>query len=303
MSERWLITGAGGQLGSVLLAKLDGCGVSAIGVVSPNGARPVLGAVRPCDLLDLDGAAALVRATRPTHIVHAAAMTAVAACFADPARAEAVNVGVTRQWVELAAEQGAGLIFTSTDLVFDGSRGHYREGDAATPGTVYGRSKVAAERVVLDYGRGAVVRLPLMYGLPAAPRVTTFVQQLRAIRDATRLTLFQDEFRSPLALEDASAALVRIARAGFAGLIHAGGPQRLSRLEMGRLTAAAMGMSGAAIEAISQRDLPASEPRPADVSLSSRRSEELFGAKPGRTMAEALPEIARRFQGGAEWAE
>ncbi len=294
MKRDFLVTGAGGQLGSVLMRRLSRAGRSALGLTSLTGPRPDHGETQPVDLLDADGLAAVVRTTQPACIVHAAAMTVVGACFDRPADAERINVDVTRQLAELASEWNGRLVFVSTDLVFDGQQGSYDESAEARPTTMYGRTKFAAERVVLGFSGGAVVRLPLMYGLPAAPRSTTFLTQLAALKSGAPLKLFRDEFRSPIWLEDAAAALQSVADAAFAGPIHAGGPQRLSRLEMGRIAAAGLGLSGASIVETSQRDLPATEPRPADVSLRSERFAETFGEPAGRRMAEAMIEIKRQ---------
>lgn len=291
MNRDFLVTGAGGQLGSVLMRRLAQAGRGPLGLSSMTGPRPNAGETKAVDLLDADGLAAVVRAARPRCMVHAAAMTVVAACFERPSDAERMNVGVTRTLVELAGECGARLVFVSTDLVFDGERGGYAEADEARPTTVYGRTKLAAERIVLGYARGAVVRLPLMYGLPAAPRTTTFLTQLAAMKSGTRLKLFRDEYRTPIWLEDAAAALERVGDSEFAGLLHAGGPERLSRLEMGRIAAVGLGLGDAAIVDCSQGDLATSEPRPADVSLCSDRFAAVFGSPAGRGMVDAMAAI------------
>lgn len=291
MKREFLVTGAGGQLGSVLMRRLVRTGRSALGLTSLSGPRPDEGETQAVDLLNDDSVAAIIRNARPSCIVHSAAMTVVGACFEQPAAAARMNVDVTRRLVELAAELGSRIVFVSTDLVFDGSRGGYDESSDARPTTVYGQTKLVAEQIVLAYAGGIVVRLPLMYGLPASARTTTFMTQLAALRSGTPLKLFRDEFRSPIWLEDAAAALERAGSSAFAGLLHAGGPERLSRLEIGRIAVAGLGLSAANIVDISQRDLPAGEPRPADVSMRCNRYETTFGSPPGRPMAEAMRAI------------
>jgi len=298
VNVEFLITGAGGQLGSVLLRRLTTAGRAAIGTVSPRGPRPLAGRVHACDLCDDTAVAAFVRELRPANIIHAAAMTSVAGCFENPQQAQRLNVEATRRLVELAEESGTRLVLTSTDLVFDGTTGRYDEASPLAPTSAYGRSKAAAEQIVLSYANGAVVRLALLYGLPVARRSTTFLKQLAALRDGTTLKLFHDEYRSALELEDAAAAVQRVASSDFVGVIHAAGPESLSRLEMGRIAAAALGVSDAAIESVSQRDILSAEPRPADVSLTCQRFENLFGSQPGRQMSETMPEIARQFVSG-----
>jgi len=292
---KYLITGAGGQLGSVLAVRLHDAGKRVVGVVSAAGPRPPRCHVHPLDLCRADATSDWVRSARPACIIHTAAITNVNACHSDPADARANNVDATLRLVELAAERRARFVFTSTDLVFDGRRGGYEESDEAAPLSVYGRTKLEAEKIVRGYERGAVVRLPLMYGLPAVDRPTTFRSQLDALRRGAELRLFHDECRSPLWLDDAVDALDAVARSDYVGLLHAGGPQRLSRLEMGLLAARALGVSERNIVSISQGEMPTDEPRPPDVSLSSARFRAVLGREPGRPMSEALPRIAAVF--------
>lgn len=300
MVSTLLITGAGGQLGSVLMQRAARARpeYSSVGIVSPNGPRPFSGRTNPCDLSECDAVASLIRTIRPSAIIHTAAMTNVSGCYRNALQAEQLNAVATQTLVELADELGARIALTSTDLVFDGLAGNYDEYATAHPLSVYGRTKLASERHVNAYRRGIVVRLPLMYGVPHADRPTTFLMQVKALRDGRPLTLFHDEFRSPLALDDAADALLTVVSSDAVGILHAGGPERLSRLQMGELTAAALGIAAPTIVSASQTDVAFDEPRPADVSLVSDRFAALFGRPPGRRMADALPDIVAAFHKG-----
>jgi dTDP-4-dehydrorhamnose reductase len=288
--ERWLITGAGGQFGSVLVRELVRGGVLALGIISPHGPAPFEGTVVRCDLKDHDAVARLVRANRPTHVVHAAAITHIEQAHDDPELARLTNVDATERLVEMAAEFSARFVSISTDLVFDGSSPPYNESSEARPLSVYGRTKLDGEAFVHSYERGVVVRLPLMYGLPAVDRPTTFQAQLRSIQARAALRLFKDEFRTPISLTDAARACVLVARSGVTKGVHVGGPERLSRLDMGRAVARAIGLGDASIVPISQADATFPEPRPRDVSLDSALFQRHFGKPPGRPMTEALKE-------------
>lgn len=296
MDPRFLVTGAGGQLGSVIMRQLAAAKHAAVGLVSPTGPHPHVGPVRACDLCNADTLRDAARDARPTHILHVAAMTNVQSCARAPDRAHVTNVDATRSIVELADVVGGRLIFTSTDLVFDGRTGGYAEDSTPRPLSVYGQTKHNAEAIVLANPRAAVVRLPLMYGIPAVDRPTTFRAQLQSISRRTPIRLFHDEFRSPIWLEDAAAAVIALALSDYVGRIHAAGPQRLSRLEMGRLAAAALGVGDDAIEPVSQTDVPFDEPRPRDVSLRSDRFEARWGRPAGRPMRDALPQIVVQFR-------
>jgi len=119
------------------------------------------------------------------------------------------------------------------------------------------------------------------------------MSQLRALFDRRELSLFQDEYRTPLWLEDAARACIDVAQSDVTGVIHAGGPERLSRLEMIEIAAAALDIPDPRIRSISQSALVTPEPRPADVSLESARYRSLFHHAPGVSMSDAMSEIAR----------
>lgn len=283
--EHWLITGATGQLGGHVTRRLAAEGAQ----VTPLARRAgtVAGAtVVPIDLNDLDGLTRVVRDNRPRWIIHCGAMTAVGDCHQDPASAERVNVAATRRLVAVARELGAGLVLTSTDMVFDGTAAPYGEDAPTSPLSVYGRTKVMAEREVDGAEDALVVRIPLLYGVPVDGRATTFTRQLAALHAGAPLRLFHDEYRTPLALDDAARALIGLARARLAGLIHVAGPQRYSRLELIEACAGLLGLGTDAVAAVSRREVAAAEPRPEDLSLD--------GARFAREFPELAPEPLRR---------
>jgi len=272
--RRVLVTGASGQLGAYLLRELrrEDCDVTAW-----NGTRGV-------DLGDEAAVSAAFRAARPDVVLHAAAMARIADCHRDPPRARRVNTDGTAALARLAAESGARLVFVSTDLVFDGEKPPYREGDAVGPLSVYGRTKADAEAAVLAAPRAVVVRVSLLFGPSLNGRPSFFDEQVAGLRSGKPVTLFADEWRTPLDLATAARALLAAARSDCTGLLHLGGPERLSRLEMGRRLAAHLGADAAAIRAGRRDEVPAPESRPRDTSLDSSRWRTLF------------PEFVRPFE-------
>jgi dTDP-4-dehydrorhamnose reductase len=135
-----------------------------------------------------------------------------------------------------------------------------------------------------------VLRFPLMYGLPEVARKPTFFERLLdSLRAGQSVSLFADEIRTPLWLDDAAHACVRVAGSELRGVVHVGGPERLSRYEMGERIAAAIGAPSSLLIKGSNRDLSWPELRPRDVSLDSSRYREQFTEAPGRALHEALP--------------
>jgi dTDP-4-dehydrorhamnose reductase len=268
---RILVTGASGQLGSYLVDRLSATPHHTIGWSSRT--RQARGDVRiePVDLTDSIVVAAALARANPDVIIHAAAISSTESARHDPALARAVNVGGTRRLAEWADAHARRLLYTSTDLVFDGSKAWNREDDPALPILEYGRTKRDAEPVILETARGLVARLSLLYGPSRSGKAAYFDRTMSAMRASTPQSFFTDEFRTPLDFATASAILVRLAEAEWTGLIHLGGPERLSRFDLARRAASVLGIDPAFVRSNCQADVPSQEPRPADVSLDTSR--------------------------------
>ena len=187
------------------------------------------------DLTDFPAVRASFERERPRLVIHCAAMSKTGACEANPELARLNNVEVTRALCELAAD--IPLIFFSTDLVFDGTRGNCTESDPPNPLNVYARTKLDAERIVLANPRHTVVRTSLNAGITT--RGDAFNELWRAVwQRGEALSLFTDEFRCPIAAEVTARAVWELAAAEQPGLYHLAGAERLSRFEIGELLAA-----------------------------------------------------------------
>src|SRR5262245_11194696 len=268
-SMRWLVTGASGTLGSYLIRELAQSERSVHGWSRSTSADVFGVSVQPIDLAQREAVTTAFRAARPDVIIHAAALARIAECLMSPDTARRINTEGTQLLAELAATTGARLVYVSTDLVFDGENPPYRENDQPQPLSVYGRSKADAEPAVLAVQNSVVARVSLLFGPPIFARSGFFTSLVEAIKSGRAINLFADEWRTPLSLADAARALCVVARSDFAGTIHLGGPERLSRLEMGQRLARFLKLSDASLVAGQRDNVAGAEPRPRDVSLNS----------------------------------
>jgi dTDP-4-dehydrorhamnose reductase len=213
--------------------------------------------------------------------VHAAVLGSAADCETRPDEAERVNARLPGTLARLCAERRVRLVALSTDLVFAGDRSFAREDDATGPLGVYGRTKRAGELAVLAaLPEAAVARVSLVVGRGHGPRATSSEQVARALRAGRSPRLFTDEYRTPIDPESVADGVARLVSGPVAGLLHLGGPERLSRHALGLRVARAFGLPADGVVAALQREHAGPERRAPDVSLDSGRARRELGWQP-----------------------
>lgn len=282
MGGPWLVTGASGFLGEHALRAVAATGAQAVGTFWGHPVEVPRADVVPVDLTDAGLVDRLIRDLKPRRVLHCAALTDVAACEADPDQARRSNIDATRHLVAAIGRHvpDAWLGQLSTDLVFDGEAAPYHEGSAPAPLSVYGRTKLAAEAEALAHPGGCVVRAALMWG-PSTTHRGSFVEWMRATLAAGQpLTLFTDEVRTPVHVDDVIEALMGLSQLGATGVWHAGGPQAITRLEMGARFCAATGADASLLRGRRLAESTYAAPRPRDVSMSSAKLMSALGWQP-----------------------
>jgi dTDP-4-dehydrorhamnose reductase len=268
---RILVTGASGRLGSYVVEELKSRAYHVVAWSNTaTGRRSGVPLVR-VDLADGAAVAAEIDEANPDVVIHAAGVSSAEAAHRDPARCRAVIVDGTRLIADWTARNSRRLIFTSTDLVFDGQKGWYREEDPVTPILDYGRAKRAAESFVVANSGGLVTRISLLYGPTRPGREGFFDRAIACLRAGTVQTFFSDEYRTPIDYLAASRVLARFVESPYTGVVHVGGRERLSRYELMRRSAAALGIDPALVRPNLRADVPSTEARPADASLDTSR--------------------------------
>jgi dTDP-4-dehydrorhamnose reductase len=268
---RVLVTGASGLLGgrlALLLARDHAVVAARHETPLPAGLDAVT-----FDLLSPASIAETVVQSQAEAVVHSAAFADADRCEADPALAHRANVVACEALARACRTHGVRLLALSTDLVFGGDAAPARETDDPQPILVYGRTKLDGERAVLDGCPGAaVVRVALVHGRGHGRRGTaseSIAWQLAAGRTPR---LFVDQFRTPVDAESVADLLQRLLASDAHGVFHAGGPERMSRHDLGLRVAASLGASPGQIVALRQDEAPQAAPRPRDVSLDCTRA-------------------------------
>ncbi|MCB0807917.1 MAG: SDR family oxidoreductase [Flavobacteriales bacterium] len=232
--QRILITGSNGLLGQKLIAALRDDGGTDLIATSRGEDRstdPLGDRYRSLDITDKAAVQAVFDEVRPEVVIHTAAMTNVDACELDAEACRIQNVEATRHLLEAAGKLESHFIFLSTDFIFDGEAGPYREEDVPAPLSVYGRSKLEGERLVQDSGlpRWAIARTIIVYGTaPGLSRSNVVLWAKQALEKGDPIRVVDDQWRMPTLAEDLADGCVRIARQGATGTFHLSGPDGMS---------------------------------------------------------------------------
>ncbi|MBD2338365.1 NAD(P)-dependent oxidoreductase [Calothrix sp. FACHB-156] len=209
---------------------------------------------------------------KPAAVIHTAALSQPNFCQTHPQESYAINVTASCNIAGLCADYAIPCAFTSTDLVFDGLNAPYQETDSVNPLNIYGEQKVQAEIGMLErYPHTAVCRMPLMFGM-ATPTAKSFMQQfIETLQADKELSLFIDEFRTPVSGKTAAQGLL-LGLEKVQGLIHLGGKERISRYDFMRLLVEVFEIPNATLKGCRQEDIKMAAPRPKDVSLNSSKA-------------------------------
>ncbi|MDJ0782078.1 MAG: NAD(P)-dependent oxidoreductase [Desulfosarcinaceae bacterium] len=280
---RLLVTGMSGFLGRSLAHYLIQTSALAAGevVATCHQRRLPIDGVSPIsvDLADQPALLQNLDEVRPRAVIHMAAVSQPNQCETDATGSAAVNVAASTTIARWCARHAKPLVFTSTDLVFDGKQPPYRESAQPNPLNAYARQKVSAEAAIQTYCPNAVIcRLPLLFGFGGSEATGFAHEMVIAIAAKRPIRLFTDEFRTPLSTVCAAKALVAALR--WPGdIYHLGGTERISRYAFGQRIAAVLGVGDAHLQPITQADLSMAARRPRDVSLNNRKAR-AFGFAP-----------------------
>lgn len=259
--------GASGQVGRHVAGALGARGWDVTGTYATRA----LPGLEKLDVLDDAAVSACLDEVRPEVCVLSSAMTNVERCETEPERAEAANGRAPGVVAAACKRAGARLLLLSTEYVFDGSAGPYREEDPPSPMSVYGRTKLEGERRVLaEDPANLAVRTTVVFSHD--PGGTNFVMQLLArLGRGERMRVPRDQASSPTYAPDLAVAIAELCEPGaasrLAGLpapqvVNVAGPEVLDRYTFAVRAARALGLDAGLLDAVDTAALGQKAPRP-----------------------------------------
>jgi dTDP-4-dehydrorhamnose reductase len=253
-----LVTGSG-LLGSDVIRVLR----KEHDVVGTFNSNPKEGAVR-LDIRDRGDTIRAVGELRPEWVVHTAALTNVDYCEDHKDEAMAINGQGTKNVAEAARMAGSKVLYVSTDFVFDGSKGMYREEDPVNPISVYAYSKLAGEYHVKELEGYAIARTSVVYG-NARQNFVSWVKD--SLAKGQHVRVVTDQYNSPTLSYDCAGAIAALIKNDASGIYHTAGGERISRFDFAKKIARFYGLDERLIEPVTSDSLKQKAKRPMDSSL------------------------------------
>lgn len=222
-----------------------------------------------CDLQDTDEFKKLLEANNVRTILNCGGSCALKSCELDPAMAERLNVTRVQRILDAIRGTDVHLIHLSIDLVFSGiDQGDHVETDTPDPVTVYGKTMVEAEQLVLEQRPDACVlriSLPMGVSFNGHAGAIDWIQSRFAKNKPA--TLYFDEIRTPTYVECLNEVLEEAVLREMSGLYHAGGPQKLSLYQIAQIVNRVGGYDPELLEGCPRIDAGPIPPRAGNVTM------------------------------------
>lgn len=254
------------------------------------------------DITDKEATLRLVREIDPEVIINTAALTNVDYCETHKNEAEKVNVGGARNVAEAARQNDSRLIQVSTDIVFDGTYGHYTESDTPNPLNQYAKTKLEAEGVVSRLSNYAIARPSVVYGwhsqaVAAGSNATKTMNFAMFVLDRLKnneiVKAIRDQYNCPTLADNLAEALLRMAQNREIGIYHTTGRSCLSRYEFAVRIAEIFGYPTQLVKPVFSSDFKQLAERPKNCCLRVEKAERSLGIR-FLTAEEGLGEMRKQ---------
>ena len=281
-----LITGIYGQLGEACIKhlKLHFNIISAGRHTSDDGVQ--------LDITDAATTEKVVAEIRPDLILNLAAMTNVDGCETNPKMAEAINVCGVKN---LCKNFEGHFIQISTDYVFDGTDGPYEEDDETNPISVYGQTKLAADKwLTINHPKVTIFRANVVYSYTKRTKASFVKWVVDSLSDGKPISVVDDQWNNPTWTESIATVIKVLIEKEALGLYHYGDKEYMNRYEFAHLIAKVFDLDASLISPISTADLKQPAPRPLKSGLKTEKIESALGIVPN-SVETCLQEIRKQL--------
>ena len=272
-----LVTGSAGLVGQQVVKDLS----NSHQVFSCyNESKPEYGDSVKMDLKNREMISSILTEKKPDIVIHLGAMTGVDLCEKEKTSASEINTKATEIIAKECSKLNSFLVYVSTDYVFDGNLGMYKEDDVTNPLGFYGKSKLEGEKVVQNFSTNwCIARTSTPFGLhPTKKSFPMWV--IENLQKQKQIDVLIDQFTSPTYIPNLSRMLIEISERRITGIIHAAGASKISRYQMASMVSDKLNLDGTLLKQISIDKMKWVAQRPKDSSLDVSRASSILNEKP-----------------------
>ena len=274
-----LVTGVSGLVGSYLIPKLMEEFEELYFV--EHETMVGFGKKITIDLTDMRAVLGMLEEVQPNIIINLAAFTDVEGCETKTNYAELINYRLVEalayhiQRIQGRVNNKSYILHISTDYIFDGDDGNYREGDKPNPINQYGRTKLLGEHAItslVSHNDWCIARLSTPFGFH--PKKKTFpLFIIEKLRNGEKINAIVDQYTSPTYTDNLAEMLIEIIKKRATGIFHVSGASRLSRYEQALRIAKILNLDSDLIKGIQSSCMKWIAKRPKDSSLCVNRAQ------------------------------
>lgn len=276
--DRILITGGSGLLGSSLVA-LAPSGYEVFATYRtniPKGVRPIKIEMKDSSLLRKT-----IETIRPKFVIHTSAATDIEWCEVHADETYSINVVSTDVLASASKSIGAKFIYISTDSVFDGTKGWYKEDDKSNPLNVYSKTKLEGERMAAKYDDALIIRTTF-YGFSPFSTKESFVPKVvRKLRQNISVKAATDVINNPLIVSKLSELIYDLSEREISGIYHIASSNVMSNYDSAIRIASIFGLDKYLIQKTTLKELSAElkwkAKRPLNTSLNPEKASRIIG--------------------------
>lgn len=233
------------------------------------------------DISNRSDVKSLITSYRPDIILNAAAMTNVDACEREREQAWKMNVTGVENLVEVCRRIDAKLVHVSTDYVFDGKTGNYKEEDRVNPINYYGKTKLAGENVILSSGIDhAILRTIVVYGTGVGVKNNFALWVINSLNDKKPIRCVDDQISNPTHVFDLANAMKQVIEYDVKGIFHIAGAETISRHDFAKRAAEVFGFDQTLIQRIKTSELTQLAARPLNTSFILNKAKQEINYSP-----------------------
>jgi dTDP-4-dehydrorhamnose reductase len=255
---RLLVTGASGMLGVNLALLAQNMGYEVLGWTNSRLLVDAPFATRAVDFSNQQVLKEAFKAAQPDALINCAAQANVDAAEKQPEHAFRVNAEAAGELAKLALSASVPMIHLSTDAVFDGTKGNYKETDTPNPLNTYAKSKLAGELAVAQANPEAAIARVVFYGWSLTGTRSLAEFFYNNLTAGKPVNGFTDMFFSPLYVAHLAEVLLEMLQKRLSGIYHVYAPESLSKYDFGIRLAHEFGLDASLTHPISaiDSDLP-----------------------------------------------